>query len=338
MDVTRRDFASLVAGAFAGVLLPRPLRGLEGLAGAPPATRQAAYFQWQRVGDRVHVAMGGGGNTFLYAGSGAALQSDGKNFGLGRILRREAEAQGARVTWFVNTHHHADHSGGNDGFQDIERIAHGNARPRIVATAEDNLGRARETLPRTLEQLREQGAPAAALADVEAMLAELGDLSPVAFAPTETFDREHEIRVGDRPVELRWASRGHTDGDAFLYLPQENVLHAGDLLFHGRHPFVDVASGATPEGWKRCVDAMVALCDGETVVIPGHGELTDRNGLAAQKTYFERLEELVGEAIREGRSRDEIMRIAPADLASLAAADRMLPANLGIVYDEMQGS
>jgi len=152
-----------------------------------------------------------------------------------------------------------------------------------------------------------------------------------------TFDTEHEITLDGRPVELRWASRGHTDGDAFVYLPMENVLHCGDLLFHGRHPFVDDSSGATPSGWIRCVDAMLTLTNGETVVIPGHGDLTDRSGLAAQKTYFERLREIAERGIREGRARDDLAPLAPRDLADLAGADRMLPRNLALVYDEVAG-
>ena len=79
---------------------------------------------------------------------------------------------------------------------------------------------------------------------------------------------------------------------------------------------------------------MLSLCDEDTVVIPGHGELTDRNGLAAQKTYFERLQEMVDEAVRAGRSRDEVTALAPADLVALDASERM---NLGIVFDEMTG-
>jgi len=66
----------------------------------------------------------------------------------------------------VNTHHHGDHSGGNEGFTDLERVAHRNAAPRIVRTAQANLERAGEALPRTLQQLRESGAPGEAIRDV----------------------------------------------------------------------------------------------------------------------------------------------------------------------------
>lgn len=346
MVVSRRDFASLVASAVAGLALPGTVRafGGHGLDATPGGmvrsahrSAQATHFEWHSVRPRVRVAIGGGGNTILYLGERGALQSDGKNFGLGRILRREAEAHGRVVTHFVNTHHHGDHSGGNDGFADTHRVAHANARPRIIATAEGNLARARETLPRTAAQLREQGAAAEAVADVEATLAALDGLTAEAYAPTETFQTEHELAIDGHPAELRWTSAGHTDGDAFVYLPEENVLQCGDLLFHGRHPFVDATSGATPAGWVRCVDAMLAVCDADTVVVPGHGALTDRAGLAQQKAYFERLQAMVEAAIRQGRSRDEVVALAPADLMALEAADRMLPQNLGIVYDELTG-
>jgi len=345
MPVSRRDFATLLARAAAtlpavGLTLPASLRGRTPGMGdgdavrGPTGRRQAMFFQWERVSDRVRVALGGGGNAVLYQGDGEAAVTDGKNFGLGRILRREAEAHGVPVGLLVNTHHHGDHSGGNEGFRDLPRRAHAHTVPRIRATAEANLARAAEALPALREELAAQGRAAAA-ADVEAQLEALDGLAPDDFLPTDTFDRESQVDVGGGSLELRWVSRGHTDGDNFIFLPQENVLHTGDLFFHGRHPYVDDGAGATPDGWIRCLDAMLALCNADTVVVPGHGDLTDREGLAGQRAYFERLQAMVEEAIYEGRSRDEVTALAPEDLAALPGAERHLPRNLGIVYDEI---
>lgn len=343
MTLSRRDFASLVAGGLAGLTLPGPAgaRLLDrlgaGAASVPAALPgQATFFQWIRVSDAVRVAVGGGGNTLLYRGGRGALQSDGKNFGLGRTLRREAEAHGVPVTHFVNTHHHGDHSGGNDGFRDVTRLAHDNARPRILASAEASLAQARERLTGMSEQL-EGPAAGAVRADLEGMLAELDRLTPEDFAPETTFSDELELMVDGLPVECRWVSRGHTDGDNFLYLPQANVLHCGDLFFHGRHPYVDETAGATPAGWVRCLDAMLSLCDADTVVIPGHGEITDRNGLAGQREYFQELERMVSAAMADGRTRDEVVALAPPELTALPGAERHLPRNLGFVYDELAG-
>ena len=338
MALSRRDFTALLSGAFAGLVLPtrahaaqHRLLDIAGIRG----TNQETFFQWVRVRPNVQVALGGGGNTVLYLGRRGALQSDGKNFGLGRVVRAEAESMDVTVTHFVNTHHHGDHSGGNEGFKDILKVSHENAAPRIRASVEGSLGRAEEALPRLLGQLRQNDAPSSAIAGVEDMLDELSSLSVSDFMPDRTFSDEHEITVDGLSVECRWVSRGHTDGDNFVYLPEANVLHCGDLFFHGRHPFVDDSAGATPSGWVRCVDGMLALCDDDTVVVPGHGAITDRAGLQGQKEYFLRLQRMVQAGMRDGRSKEEIVAEAPEDLASLTGAERHLPRNLGFVYDEM---
>jgi glyoxylase-like metal-dependent hydrolase (beta-lactamase superfamily II) len=339
MSLSRREFASLVAAGLAGTALPGSLQAAVRARRAGPlesamrSSRQESFFQWSDVRDGVHVATGGGGNTLLYRGTRSAVQSDGKNFGLGRTLRREADSFGVPVTHLVNTHHHGDHSGGNEGFADLPRLAHRNAVPRIRASAEASLARGEERLAAMLEQM-EAGA---ARDDVEAMRSELSSITPDDFTPDRTFADEFELAVDGLPVECRWVSRGHTDGDNFLYLPEANVLHCGDLFFHGRHPYVDDTAGATPAGWIRCVDAMMALCDAETVVIPGHGDLTDRVGLAGQKAYFQALQQMVEQALEDGRTRDEVMGLEHPRLEALPGAERHLPRNLGIVYDEMTG-
>lgn len=347
--LSRRDFAALASGALAGLALPDSLaalvspgspsaRGRTGARRGRPvsgATPQESFFQWVEVRPDVRVAVGGGGNTVLYLGRRGALQSDGKNFGLGRTLRSEAESFNVLVTHFVNTHHHGDHSGGNEGFPDSLRLAHENAAPRIRETALANLARAEETLDRLEAQLRSQGAPPHMQHDLEEMRAELDDLVPEDFTPHRLFADEYELSVDGLPVECRWVSRGHTDGDTFVFLPRENVLHTGDLFFHGRHPYVDETAGATPEGWVRCVDAMLELCDRDTVVVPGHGEITDREGLRGQKEYFLALRGLVSQGLAQGRSRDEIVTLGTDELAALPGADRHLPRNLGFTYDEM---
>lgn len=339
MTLNRREFAAMLVGAVGGLSIPLLLRSgrslEEGMATGAPVPPRQDYFDWHGVGARVRVAMLGGGNSLLYMGSREALVSDGKNFGLGRTLAREASSFGAPVTRFVNTHHHGDHSGGNEAFADAVRLAQVNAAPRILETAAANLARADVSLASLRSRIADSGAPTEMRDDLEAMAVEVGALTPADFGPTETFEEVHEIDVDGHPVLVRWVSRGHTDGDAFLHLPEENLLHCGDLLFHDRHPYVDVSSGATPRGWLRCVDAMLALCDDETVVVPGHGPLTDRSGLQAQGDYFRQLEELVAGALTDGRSKAEVETLGTPELRGLSGAEQHLGRNLGIVYDEM---
>ncbi|HKG93393.1 MAG TPA: MBL fold metallo-hydrolase [Gemmatimonadaceae bacterium] len=338
--ITRREFGARVAGlaALGGIALPRAL-------GALGAARRGDIFEWREVTPRVHVALGGGGNSLVaFERAGPVLVADSKIMGFGGALRREAEARaGRRVTHLVSTHHHFDHTGGNTAFTgDVALAAQANGRARVLASAADAIERVRKHGEKWVDALladvrgwtpvRDEGA---ARAELLRLVSDAGALSPERFAPATTFDREHAISAAGQTVEAHYVSPGHTDNDAFLYLPRENVLHAGDLLFNGFHPFVDVSAGASTSGWQRCVAAMTKRCNARTVVIPGHGPLTDRTGLEAQSRYFDRLREVVGAAMREGRTRDEIKALKPAGLASLGFPEQ-LPDNLGIVYDEMK--
>ena len=92
-----------------------------------------------------------------------------------------------------------------------------------------------------------------------AYVAMIDDLSPADFSATETFDRDLSRSVGSIRVELHHIDRGHTDNDAFVYLPDANVIHGGDLFFNRIHPRIDVSSGrhdarvaAMPRRDDRC--------------------------------------------------------------------------------------
>jgi cyclase len=86
-------------------------------------------------------------------------------------------------------------------------------------------------------------------------------------APTVTFDHEMNIDLGNREVQIMHFGRGPTQGDAFVYLPKERILIAGDLV---THPVLYTYDGY-PTDWIETLERM-ARVDFETVV-PGHGEV-----------------------------------------------------------------
>jgi len=341
--LSRRDFARLltagVAGA-AGLVSPARLsaltRHLPELGSATPGGRlQETFFEWRTVAPGVHVAIGQGGNAMLVRDGGQALLSDSKNFGFGYTLRREAEAMGTPLTRVVNTHHHGDHIGGNPVFGgDLPLVGHPVAAERIRGWAEEVAGRESERLGRTAVQLREGDAPAAVVADVERLAADVLDFDVRRFVPSVPIAEADALPVGARTVEIRHVGSGHTDNDVFLFVPSENVLHTGDLLFNGRHGFMDQNGGVSSEGWQRSVQAMLDVADGETVVVPGHGDITDRSGLQRQWDYFEQLRDAVAAAVADGMSRDEVTALRPASVADVSGSPAR---NLGVVYDEVTG-
>ena len=245
----------MLVGACGGVALPllaqrlRRSRPGTGGEGSTEFASREAYFRWRAHSPRVCFAQGGGGNTLLYQGSRGALAVDAKSFGLGRTLAREGLLFGVSVTHLAMTHHHVDHCGGSEAFGNAVRLAHRNAEPRILATAAASLEGGAAALSALEGRLVDSGVSGSVVSEVRELSDGLQELTPRDFGPTRTFDVEEVIDLGDAPVLVRWVSPGHTDGDLYVHLPDENVLHCGDLLFHGRHPYVDAAAWRT--SWGR---------------------------------------------------------------------------------------
>ena len=99
--------------------------------------------------------------------------------------------------------------------------------------------------------------------------------------PTETFDRQTSIMVGDKEVRLMNVGPAHTAGDVIVHSVQDRVVFTGDLLFLGVHPAIWAGS---VEGWINACDTMLAL-DIDTVV-SGHGPVTDKQGLRTFRQYL----------------------------------------------------
>jgi hypothetical protein len=98
---------------------------------------------------------------------------------------------------------------------------------------------------------------------------------------------------------------------------------------------MDPMGGFSTQGWQRSVQTMLAMINAETVVIPGHGDITDRAGLQWQWDYFEQLRDAVNAGIRQGLSREQVMALTPAAFAGVTGN---LARNLGAMYDEIRGA
>jgi glyoxylase-like metal-dependent hydrolase (beta-lactamase superfamily II) len=112
-----------------------------------------------------------------------------------------------------------------------------------------------------------------------------------------TFDRDLRIEVGRREVHLIDLGPAHTAADVVVHVPDAGVLFGGDLLFIGCTPIVWAGPIAN---WIAACDAMIAL-DAPTVV-PGHGPITDPDGIRAVRGYLEHVSEQTEVAYRQGLS------------------------------------
>lgn len=361
--------AALVGGgvAFAGPLarvlarsgaarLAQPGAGGAAGGGAAPAGIYTFKPLAGSAGDKLRISaiIGDGGNSLVAGGVGGggadwALIIDTKNAPLGAMLRAQAMgggggdfSKGERLV--INTHHHGDHTGGNWAFTQGEGgavpiLAHANALPRVLAQTKNYLG----SVARVVKSLEGDDKPEskAALPFAKEYLARNESFKPEAWAPTRTITGEkNEITVGGvggLNVEAYHFFPGHTDNDIILRLPEQNILHMGDLLFHKNWCFIDRAAGADTVGWMRTLGESIKLCDAKTVVIPGHGELTDVEGLKGQIAFFEKARAIVGDAIKTGTKREDVVKLNPPEFAE-RGLHQMRDRTLGAIFDELTGA
>ncbi len=295
------------------------------------------------------MATGFGGNsTIIHTGAQAVL-IDCKNAPYGKALRREATArigEHAKIVNVVNTHHHADHTGGNHAMASahqatepatapIEIIAHDNCTQRVLAQMNRYISQSKEAA----SQIPAEKTPTTTVEQVRADALEyyhsVSSLKPTDFAPKVTFAAQREIMLEGMPKALQLVHHGvaHTDNDITVYCSHSNVVIMGDLLFHGLHPFIDRGSGADTRSWRVALEAIAKLCDKDTVVVPGHGALTDVKGVRAQITYFERANDAVAAAIRGGKTRAQMAEIVVPEFKELGN-ERFAASALQAIFDE----
>ena len=192
---TRREFVATAARAASVALFPASLRRVTRQAHA------ATAFTWEAITPTARVAFGIGGNSLVVTRGREALLIDSKVAAFGQVLDREARANGATITTVINTHHHGDHTGGNDAFsRNAQIVAQARVRNRVLAGAADTLKRLKGApVDAYANGLRQSGFDVTitpeARRDVEQWVASLDRLPPEAFAPTVTVDTEREIRA-----------------------------------------------------------------------------------------------------------------------------------------------
>jgi glyoxylase-like metal-dependent hydrolase (beta-lactamase superfamily II) len=159
--------------------------------------------------------------------------------------------------------------------------------------------------------------------------------------PTLTFERRMSLDLGDREVVLEFAGPGHTAGDSVVWLPQERILFAGDLVERAATPY-------TGEGlirsWMTTTMDRVAAYEAQTL-IPGRGPAVrgDEVGDAIAQTrgFLSRLWQEVAMAREAGLSRADACRQVRDRLArrygEWAIFEHCIPYNVARALEEMRG-
>jgi glyoxylase-like metal-dependent hydrolase (beta-lactamase superfamily II) len=230
--------------------------------------------------------------TAIAAKSGIVVIDTNRNPGVMRRLRRVIEEEFGRrdFIYLVNTHGDPDHSSGNQVFPSVPLIAHQDYAAFILHAKAPTLRnrwiqRSRLEDARTRYQVlgrksKEAEALRARISALELLNADLGDGRP-ARMPAITFKDSLHLDLGDLTLELRFCGETHTNHDIVVYVPEEKLLLAGDLICSPQSPCFRVNAMPDVPRLVRELEGLLQREAGLETVVPGHGEIFTRADLSS---------------------------------------------------------
>lgn len=262
------------------------------------------------VATGVHMLVGAGGNMAVASGEDGVFLIDDQFAPLTEKIQAAIGKISAQPVRFVfNTHYHGDHTGGNENL--------GKAGATIVA--HDNV-RQRMSLKQFSKTFNRETPP-----------------YPPDALPVVTFNDRVTFHLNGDTLATRHFPHAHTDGDAVIHFVDADVLHIGDLYFNGMYPYIDTSGGGSVNGLIEAIRAILPMAGSATKIIPGHGELSKRDELAAYLEMLEGVRAAVQARIEEGLDRDATLAAKPTSQWDEAWGQGFMKPDLftGILFDSL---
>ena len=214
-------------------------------------------------------------SIFVITASSVVVIDPGGSKQIGEMLLKEIRKKTTLpVSHVINTHHHADHWLGNHAFN-THQFA-----PKIIGH------------PYMIEKATEIGER---WIGIISNMTDGANTGTKVVLPGTQFTGQEKLNIGGLNFLFLHPEHAHTKGDLAIVIEEEKVLITGDILFFKRTPgFQD----ASPTGNRKILDEMMTLDIRH--VIPGHGPVTDKTGIAYMLKYLNILHTEVKKYFEDG--------------------------------------
>ena len=249
-----------------------------------------------KIAGNLYMLEGQGGAIGVLTGPDGVFMVDTQFAPLtDKIVAAIRQISDGRIRFVVNTHVHGDHTGGNENL----------AKLGAVIMSRDQL-RAR---------LATGKAP-----------------TPPAALPLITYDGPVTLQMNGEVIQLIPVRVAHTDGDTLVRFTTANVLMTGDYFRSVGYPNIDRNNGGSLKGMIEGLNLTIQNAGPDTKVIPGHGPITDRNGVMAHRDMIVALRDRVAKLVAQGKTTEE------AVAAKLTADyDTKIPGTTAMTADRFVG-
>jgi len=330
----RRAFLAILSAAAGTAALATPTLGKSTLFAPDPSL----VLEWQALKPGFHAMadQNTGGNALVFTTKDQALLIDTKFAHLAGALRADALAMAAKdaTLTLINTHHHGDHTGGNGMVVPFAEnsYAHENAIDRIKS----QLDRYKQGAKGGPSQIKRSNGSDALLKLAMQAAEESESWTQASVTPTHALKDKTALTLADTKIDLYHFDPAHTDNDLVVHFPEHNLIHTGDLVFNKLHPFFDPDGGGSAIGWKNALKSVLNLCDDETTIIPGHGDIDTTKAVKAQLDYITQLIAHVKADIKAGVPKPETTQ-KTWDFMQGLGFESIRERAIAFTYDELAG-
>ncbi len=292
------------------------------IAFASGAQAQVVLPDWDTVEIKTHqvcpniyMLEGFGGNIGVYVSEDGLILVDDQYAPLTeKILAALEKLSDQPVKYVLNTHWHPDHTGGNENFgkSGAVIISHDKTRQYLLDFHKVQLAKNETAHAR-------------------------GDI-PVLTSPVLTFNDTTTIHAGGQTIKAFHVNPAHTDGDIVIQFVEADVLHTGDTYFNGFYPFIDVQHGGSIDGMIALYDQLIGTAGPDTKIIPGHGDVANRDDMRSYQTMLITVRTRVAAALEAGTSLEDLISAEPLKDLDPVFGGNLIKAHmlLGMVYGDLQ--
>ena len=261
----------------------------------------------QRIAPGLYIHPAYGSYTTIFSGDDGLLLIDtGMEFEGAKSDSLIRTAFKKPVKYIIYSHSHLDHVGGSKSFAHDGTIiiAHKNARKEMLQSWKP---------PEIFKFTKIQPYSKKSLPDI-------------------CFSDSLEIHFNNETIKLIHIPDAHTTGDIFVLFQKANAIHTGDVFItlNGFPPF-ECSFKSVIKG----LDQLIQLCDEKTLVIPGHGPVSNRKGVIHFKEVLLTAADRINKLKTQGKTYDQIVALDP--LAGLMTGKKYLSDNM-FIYSVYYGN